>query len=263
MKKTLKMITKTIYGTIVLVVVAMALLFIGTKIDVLGYELRVVKSGSMEPVIPTGSVVLIMPSETYAVGDVVTYHTGAAGSIPVTHRIMKKTEGEQQTYYATKGDANEDMDPSPVSHPRVMGKVALHIPFIGYAIEFARTPLGFALLIGIPAALIILDEFATIIWEFRKYFFARRKESSKDDVKGNPRQEDDGGEPMIVAREFQTEVAQTIPVAPPARLMRDIIVRRETPISFTPKSVLERHKVRESRRPMIDMCRYELKRSSS
>lgn len=254
MKKTLTIITRTIYGIVVFAVVAMALLFIGTKIDVLGYELRVVKSGSMEPVIPTGSIVLIMPTESYEVGDVVTYHTGTAGSIPVTHRIMKKTEGEQQTYYATKGDANEDMDPSPVSHPRIMGKVSYHLPYVGYAIEFARTPLGFALLIGIPAALIILDEFATIIWEFRKYLFARRKEGVK---------EDDGGESVVVKRESQEKVADIIPSPVPERSMQDIIVRREAPASFAPKSVTQRTMVAPTRRPMIDMCRYELKRTSS
>lgn len=176
MKKVLITISKVIYGLVVLTVVALACLFIGTKVDLFGYELRVVQSGSMEPAIPTGSVVLIAPAAVYEVGDVVTYHTGRAGSIPVTHRIIKKTVGEQHTYYATQGDANEDVDPSPVAHQRVMGKVTTHLPYVGYVIEFARTPLGFALLIGIPALVIILDEVANIAWEIHKYRFARRRQ---------------------------------------------------------------------------------------
>lgn len=252
MKKVLTIISKTIYGTVVLAVVAMALLFIGTKVDVLGYELRVVKSGSMEPAIPTGSLVLITPAESYEVGDVVTYHTGAAGSIPVTHRIMRKTVGEQQTYYATQGDANEDMDPSPVPHPRVIGRVSQHLPFIGYAIEFARTPLGFALLIGIPAAMIILDEFANIIWEYRKYRFAKRKNPTNL-AKGDPRHD---------------EVTKEKPL--PLQTLERAAVREETQVSFAPKSVTQKkervtaaHAQKERQTKAFDMVSdYSYKRRS-
>ena len=234
MKKVLNIIIKTIYGLVVAAVVAMALLFVGTKIDMFGYELRVVKSGSMEPAIPTGSIVLITPAENYDVGDVVTYDLGTAGSIPVTHRIVKKTEGEQHLYYATKGDANEDIDPSPVPVQRIMGKVRVHLPYLGYAIAFARTPLGFGLLIGIPALIIILDEIANIIWEFHKYRFAQRrqKKSPGETPERKP-------EPRDVVKSAATQTTASS-------------------VSFTPRSVREQKAVR----PVVDMQRYEFKRRS-
>lgn len=240
MKKVLTTISRFTYGLVVLAVVAMALLFIGTKIDLFGYEMRVVKSGSMEPAIPTGSIVLVAPVESYEVGDVVTYHTGQAGSIPVTHRIVKKNQGEQHLYYLTKGDANEDMDPSPVAHQRVMGKVTAHLPFMGYAIEFARTPLGFALLIGIPALVIILDELANIAWEFHKYRFARRRQG-----KVGYRTPARDRRPRDVGRPHQKKQPTN-----------------ERSTSFTPQSVIKKQAVAPERRRMVDMQRYELNRHS-
>ena len=239
MKTILTTIMRIIYGTVVLAVVAVALLFVGSKIGTFGYELRIVKSGSMEPSIPTGSVVLSQPAEAYEVGDVVTYATGRAGSIPVTHRIVKKTIGEQHTYFLTKGDANEDIDPSPVALERVLGKVRLHLPYLGYAIEFARTPLGFLLLIGIPAALIVLDEFANIVWEFHKYRFARRRQG-KVGYRTPARER----RPRDVGRPHQ----------PPAP--------KEKPASFAPVSVAQSGSKDTGVRPAIDMQRYELKRHS-
>lgn len=238
MKVVLITISRTLYALVVLTVVAMALLFIGTKIDVFGYELRVVQSGSMEPAIPTGSIVMIAPATSYNVGDVVTYHTGRAGSIPVTHRIVRKTEGEQHTYYATQGDANEDVDPSPVAESRVMGKVFAHLPYIGYAIEFARTPLGFALLIGIPATVIVLDEIANIAWEFHKYRFARRRQGAVG---------------------YRTPARQRQPRD--RAIQSDRVVKRSAH-SFTPASVKQKS-IREPQRPAVDMQRYEFRQHST
>ena len=50
----------------------------------------------------------------------------------------------------------------------VIGKVILTIPFIGYIGYFVRTPIGFILLIILPASLIIILEIRNIIKELRK-----------------------------------------------------------------------------------------------
>jgi hypothetical protein len=42
------------------------------------------------------------------------------------------------------------------------------VPFAGYAVDFARKPLGFALIIIIPAAVIIFDEIMKIYAEIKK-----------------------------------------------------------------------------------------------
>lgn len=169
MKRAIHILSTVLYTAFVVAVLSLALLFLGTKIDILGYEIKIVKSGSMEPMIQTGSIVVVAPSESYAVGDVVTYGRDTRSTIPVTHRIVDKQTENGETAYITKGEANTDPDPKAVARSLVIGKVAFTLPYIGYVIEFARTPLGFALLIGMPALLIVLDEIANIVFEVHKY----------------------------------------------------------------------------------------------
>ena len=123
-----------------------------------------VYTGSMEPAIPVGSVVVIKPvdPETLKVGDIICFQFSEPTSI--THRIINITnEG-----FITKGDANEDPDQWIVKKENVIGKAVFTIPFIGYIGYFVRTPIGFILLIIIPASLIIIIEIRNITKELRK-----------------------------------------------------------------------------------------------
>ena len=66
---------------------AVALLFLLPLLPIeQNLELRIVESGSMEPAITTGSLVLILPKETYDIGDVITFKSATA-DVPTTHRI--------------------------------------------------------------------------------------------------------------------------------------------------------------------------------
>ena len=51
----------------------------------------------------------------------------------------------------------------------VIGKVIAVIPLLGYLGYFVRTPIGFTILIIIPATLIIIIEIKNIIKEYRKH----------------------------------------------------------------------------------------------
>lgn len=103
----------------------------------------VVLSGSMEPVIKTGSIVLVQTREkNIKTGDIVLYQSGMQN---VTHRIAGQTEEG----YITKGDANKACDPIPVKRNQVKGKVAGSIPYLGYVVLFFRTPRGVCFLIFI------------------------------------------------------------------------------------------------------------------
>jgi signal peptidase I len=150
------------------VVVALcALVFMKFPLPFIGsFDVRIVQSGSMEPTIPTGSVVFVRREGTYAVGDVITFRGGS--SIPTTHRIVGSETHADETAFMTKGDANEDPDTNPVHVRDIMGKVLWSAPYVGFIIDFARKPLGFALLIVLPALLVILDEAEKIWREFRR-----------------------------------------------------------------------------------------------
>ena len=112
----------------------------------------------MEPFIRTGSVVIVRPEETYSIGDVITFGADTKSKIPTTHRVNSIREEGGTTYFATKGDANEDPDPEETPQHAVIGKVLFSVPSAGFVLDFARQPLGFALLIGLPATLIVIDE---------------------------------------------------------------------------------------------------------
>jgi signal peptidase len=130
-------------------------------------EMKIVKSGSMEPTIMTGGIVVIKPEPSYAVGDVVTFGEDTKEKIPTTHRIIEESVENGTTYFTTKGDANEEQDPQKVAASEVIGKVVFTAPYAGYLLDFSRQPLGFALLVGVPAASLILNELFSIWNELR------------------------------------------------------------------------------------------------
>lgn len=123
-------------------------------------------TGSMEPAIPVGSIVVIKPAnpKTLKVGDIICFKIKSESATTVTHRIINITsEG-----FRTKGDANEDPDQWIVKKQNVIGKAIFTIPYVGYIGYFVRTPIGFILLIVIPASLIIIIEIRNIIKELKK-----------------------------------------------------------------------------------------------
>ncbi len=168
---------KIMYGLFITLLVGVGAFLLVSLLPITGnVEIKIVKSGSMEPTIPTGSVVVVMPSKTYTVGDVITFGKDTKTEIPTTHRIVSIRENVQGDYYTTKGDANEEQDPREIAAKEILGKVVFHVPYAGYILDFARQPLGFALLIGLPAAMIVIDESINIYREVVKLRRRRRGE---------------------------------------------------------------------------------------
>ena len=101
----------------------------------LGITPLIVMSGSMEPAIMPGDVVIVREQvpQKYKLGDVVTY---LEGDIAFTHRIV----GEEDGFFILKGDNNNAADDT-VAAEELIGKVILTIPKIGFAILFFKTPL--------------------------------------------------------------------------------------------------------------------------
>jgi signal peptidase len=136
-------------------------------------EIKIVESGSMEPAIMTGSLVVVVPQDDYKLSDVITFNSVSA-DIPTTHRITNIEEREGVLWYTTKGDANEEVDTTLIPRESIIGKVALAVPYAGFILDFARQPAGFLLLIVLPAFMIVLGEIEKIFIEIKK----RRKDKS-------------------------------------------------------------------------------------
>lgn len=127
----------------------------------------VVLSGSMEPAIGTGSVVVVQKAlKTFSVGDVITFKR--SGGDPVTHRVTSVKNENGEILYETKGDANATPDASLVNHTNVLGNVVWTVPHVGKFIALGKTPAGFILMVIIPATLVVYEELRSVKKELAK-----------------------------------------------------------------------------------------------
>lgn len=170
-----------LYYAFIAILVVFGALLVASYIGVGGVSVKIVQSGSMEPAIQTGSIVVVKPVADYKVNDVITFVFSPADQIPTTHRIVEERIVAGASRYITKGDANEDRDPREVLERNIDGKVLLSIPFLGYLLDFVRQPLGFGLLVGIPAAYVVFEEATKIVSEVRRARRKKESESSEED----------------------------------------------------------------------------------
>ena len=181
----MKFVNSMLYMVFILLLLGVAGLFLASLLPIPGnVQVKIVKSGSMEPAIRTGGIVVVKPSATYQVGDVITFGADTGTQIPTTHRIVSVDGDFSHTFYMTKGDANEEEDNVRVAQNDVVGKVVFSLPYAGYVLDFARQPIGFTLMIGIPAGIIILDEMARIWREVRGMRITgiqKKQKSKKED----------------------------------------------------------------------------------
>ncbi len=124
-----------------------------------GYQPFLVQSGSMEPAIMTGDVIVIQNRGTYFINEVISFRTNTDRI--VTHRIVAVEKGKENKY-STKGDANRSGDEDIITDKQVIGKVVLVIPKLGYFVAFSKSRSGLIFLLIIPAAILILDELIKI-----------------------------------------------------------------------------------------------------
>jgi len=146
-------------AVIILLMTAAVLTFLAPRF---GWRVDAIFSGSMEPEIKVGSVVVTRPvePETVRLGDIITFNSPLSET-PTTHRVVSVEEGSELCFQ-TRGDANEDADPATVPAQNVLGKVCFHVPYFGYVSQFAKTPLGFMLLLCVPGLVIIVMEIRNV-----------------------------------------------------------------------------------------------------
>ncbi|SDM76156.1 signal peptidase, endoplasmic reticulum-type [Halogranum gelatinilyticum] len=189
-----------ILGLLILVAAVSPFVVYGVPEVVGGEQSYVVLTGSMQPNINPGDAVVVESVAPAAVvsGDVITFTRGGE-SVPTTHRVTEVEETADGVRYWTKGDNNEDPDPQPVTPDRLVGRVMLTIPYIGYAVQFVNTDAGFAALVVAPIALFVLNE----VWLVAT---SVRGRSSGDEAAGDA----DGAETPVAEHTEHTEhTAQT------------------------------------------------------
>lgn len=137
--------------------------------DFFGYKPFIVMSGSMEPTIMTGDLIVSknINADDVKAGDVISYHLGDA---VITHRVLEITaDGNGARQFIMQGDNNNAKDEKPVTDEMIEGVYRLRLPGVGNFALFLQKPTGLILFVACPLVLFFL------------YDILRRKLSDKKD----------------------------------------------------------------------------------
>lgn len=126
----------------------------------LGWRLEVVQTGSMEPLYPVGSLVVVRPVDPSAVraGMPIAFDPNDGRDL-VTHRVVQVLDSSTGLAFKTQGDANASADPLPVPARAVRGRATWAVPQLGRAIKWLAWPRGFVLLVVLPGLVLAATEF--------------------------------------------------------------------------------------------------------
>lgn len=130
---------KRLKNVIFIIILLLLLIVIGIiktklpnhKIQICGFSIWIVETGSMLPELNIGEAIIIKENKDYEIGDVITYKE--KNLYYVTHRIVEKTPEE----FYTKGDNNNVKDEDIVLLNQIEGKVVFHSIILGYIIKYS------------------------------------------------------------------------------------------------------------------------------
>lgn len=92
------------------------------------FDFFYIKTGSMEPELPVGSVVMVNPNAKPKLGDIFAYENHGS---TVIHRIV----GMEGDGYVFQGDANPSPDGAVVEKSQIIGKAVARIRFLAPVIR--------------------------------------------------------------------------------------------------------------------------------
>ena len=168
-----RMIKNIICWVLIIVLAFTLIVFLTTRIQgntpsVFGYSIYRISSGSMEPELMIGDVILdkvVNDESEISVGDVITFEGGSQfDDRLVTHKVIKAPytdEAEGSIMLQTKGVANEIED-TPIKFSQVRAKMICKIPYIDTLYNLFLSPSGLLIMI-LLIVLVFIDEIANII----------------------------------------------------------------------------------------------------
>lgn len=153
----IKKIWNVASSILVALVVLLALLLVGAR--VVGLQVFVVLSGSMEPTYRTGSLIYVKKVDPYTIqeGQPITFMMNE--TTVATHRVVGIVPDEEDPTvirFRTKGDANDAEDGGLVHYKNVIGRPVFSIPYLGYVADYIQHPPGRYVAISAGAVLLLL-----------------------------------------------------------------------------------------------------------
>ncbi len=158
----------------------------GKAPSVLGFSVLQVQTGSMEPEIPVGGIVItykVKPS-SLKVGDIITFYSNnveISGKVN-THRIIEIKDSESgEKIFRTRGDANDADDEEPVYERDLIGKVVVNIGTVGSSVlGVLRNPKIILIFIVIPLIFITMGEAVNLAKLIAEYKFSDQKDEEDE-----------------------------------------------------------------------------------
>ena len=158
-----------------------------------GYSVFRVITGSMEPEIPTGALLVVQktPMEEIKEKDIVTFRSREAGRFDmiITHRVISVYEGaDRRLYLETKGDANQYADGQYVDETYLIGKVIYHTKegnVVAGILSVLTSKMGFLACIVLPCLLIGAFVMRDCLKTMRKELDAMNREIAKEQKEKN------------------------------------------------------------------------------
>lgn len=146
--------------------------------NIKGYQLKSVQSGSMEPAIQTGSMIVVKQIDdplTLEKGDVISFHNQKEQLI--THRIEEVIQ--EGVLFKTKGDHNKAADRDLVEARQIAAQyTGTTIPYIGYIAFYIQSKLNIPLFLILSGTLLLLYSL-TMFWQIYRHLDAKSIERKK------------------------------------------------------------------------------------
>ncbi len=184
--KVLKTLGQVVLFAILIFFILLNILSMNNK-SLFGFRIYRVISGSMQPALQIGDVIIIKEANNYAEKDIITYDNGLT---TITHRI-KSINGDE---IITEGDANDAPD-KPITKDRILGKYFFRIStFSVFSIMLTGKTIYLIMMLVLFAIVLfaIIDRVTRNI-EYRRNNFKKviKEKENKEQKKKMPKKKDE------------------------------------------------------------------------
>lgn len=177
--------------------------------SVFGYSFLQVATGSMEPTIPTRSMIIVRQTDAkdVKVGDVITFYSNdpLIINLPNTHRVTAIAQENGAPVFTTRGDASDTDDPYTVPADRLIGVYVRYFE-VGKLPEILHSRYFFFFVLLVPLCVVILLE----IMRVKKSAEAKAKAEAEEIAKAKAIEEAKAeAEAILKARAQAEAIADT------------------------------------------------------
>ena len=184
--KVLKTLGQVVLFVILIFFILLNILSMNNK-SLFGFRIYRVISGSMQPALQIGDVIIIKKANNYAEKDIITYDNGLT---TITHRI-KSINGDE---IITEGDANDAPD-KPITKDRILGKYFFRIStFSVFSIMLTGKTIYLIMVLVLFAILLFaISDRVTRNLEYRRNNFKKviKEKENKEQKKKMPKKKDE------------------------------------------------------------------------